>query len=239
MEGGFKQTMKSFGLLKIDLIQPDPGPLREIEGGIINDLRLSIEKYGVLQPILVRPYNGKYRIVFGNHRYYAAKGAGLKEIPAFIRDINSHEAILLSLSENIQRLEMNPMREGEIYQKLLSELFHTSRDLADAVGKSVTYINGRIKLYRNLHPDLKKEIGKTLTLTNALHLSNHNRKVQWELFQEIIKNREELKIRQKQIPYFGGQGRIPTGVPPYCICPKCGAKHLKNIDVVTRNELRK
>lgn len=222
-----QKGMRSLVLLNIDLIQPDPDPLREIEGGVINDLRLSIEKYGVLQPILVRSYKGKYRIVFGNHRYYAAKGAGLKEIPAFICTVDFHEATLLSLSENIQRFEMNPVKEGEVYQKLLTELFHTPTELADAIGKSVGYINGRIKLYQNLHPDLKKEVGNGLTLTNALHLCRHNQSKQLELFQVILRNREILKVQHNSISYGGGN--VVFADSPYCICPKCGAKHLKGV----------
>jgi len=224
-------------MLPIDLIDADPDPLREIDGGTINDLRISIKKVGVLQPILVRPIQDRYRIVFGNHRYYGAKGAELTEIPAIIRDLSSDEARLLSLTENIQRLEMNPVKEGEAYQKLLSSKFYSTDDLAEAIGKSPSHIKGRIKLYTDLHPQLKNEIGKTLTITNAIYLSKHTRNHQLELFEEIKKGKKILKIHPNKHG-FGFGGFVPVGTPSFCICPRCGAKHLKGIGVVSLNELK-
>jgi len=224
-------------MLPMNLIDADPDPLREIDGGTINDLRISIKKVGVLQPILVRPIQDRYRIVFGNHRYYAAKGAELTEIPATIKNLNSDEARLLSLTENIQRLEMNPIKEGEAYQKLLSNKFYSTTDLAEAIGKSPSHIKGRIKLYTNLHPQLKNEIGKTLTITNAVHLSKHTRSRQLELFEEIRKGKELLK-RPSNKPHFGFGGSVPSGTPSFCICPRCGVKHLKGIGVVSLNEFK-
>lgn len=213
----------------IDLIDPPENPIRDVQPALVNDIRESIKKHGILQNLLLRPKsNGRYEIVFGLQRYYAAKGAGLKEVPAKIRELNEREAIILALSENIQRQTLDPIREGEIMlqltrggeKRLIQEL---SREL----GKSIVYIEGRIKLVKNLDEELKKEIGKTLTLTNALYLANFNKQFQKKVFEELRRASKQKPEKKTIFAPF-----IPTGGSIYCICPICGSQHVrgKNYD---------
>lgn len=214
--------------LPLNLIDPSPLPVRDIEGQTINDLRESIKTFGVLQPILVRPKNGRYEIVFGNHRFYAAKGAGLTDIPAQVKPLKDSEALLLAVIENVQRLEMNPIKEGEVYNKLLDTSFFSVKDLANSLGKSVPYLKGRLSLYKNLCPDLKAKVGKKLTISAAIQISKLPRNQQKPLFDEIERTKEniEQKYKPHSLAYGGGGGPWSK----FCRCPKCGSTHEKGVN---------
>jgi ParB family chromosome partitioning protein len=169
-----------------DLIDYSEFMVREIDGQTINDLKESIKKYGVLQPILVfrNQKTDRWQVICGNHRLCAAKSLGLKTVPIIIKQVNQDEAVFLSLNENIQRLEMNPSREGQIYVELTKkDSYHYSiENLSILLGKSKQYIEGRIRLWEKLRDDLKPHVGKILTLTNALSLSRLSTDEQLEMF---------------------------------------------------------
>jgi ParB family chromosome partitioning protein len=199
--------------------------LRGIDGQTIAELKESIKKHGVLQPIIVfLNEKQRYEVICGNHRLCAAKGVGLKTIPFIIRQISSpQEALILGLNENIQRLEMNPFREGEIYVSLLEE--YSIDVLCEKLGKSRNYVEGRVKLFKNLHVDLRSQVGKTLTLGNGLALARLPQSQQLEVYRKITEN---LNIRPSSGMPHGGGWNAPS---PYCTCEKCGSKHLKGVSV--------
>jgi ParB/RepB/Spo0J family partition protein len=202
--------------------------LREIDGQTINDLKESIGIHGVLQPILVflNEKNQRYEVICGNHRLCAAKGLGLKMIPAIVMQLSCPgDAVILALNENIQRFDMNPLREGEVYVSLLEQ--HSIEGLAKKIGKSRYYVEGRINVFKNLHPDLKNRIGATLTLTNAISLAKLPKIQQLEVYNKIVEN---LNVHPKS-GLRGGIGGM-NAPSPYCTCEKCGAKHLKGVNVV-------
>jgi ParB family chromosome partitioning protein len=224
--------------ISLEKIQFSKDMIREIDGTVINDLRESIKRHGVLQPILVRPLdNGTFEVVFGHHRVIAAKGAELKTIPAQIKTMSKKDSLLLSISENVQRLEMNPMKEGEVYSKLYHEYYGTTDQrvthhglkwLAEDVGKSVNYIRGRISLYEKLVPELKDELGKNLTISSAISISKLPKKSQVTVFKEIEYAKEGIKkeYREKKKNLLGG-GYGAGSWSNYCTCPKCGGVHEK------------
>lgn len=204
--------------------------LREIDGQTIADLKDSISQYGVLQPIVVfRNEKDEWEVICGNHRLCAARGVGLKTIPVVIRQCHRSEALLLGLAENIQRLEMNPIREGEIYHNLIVNSAYTPDSIARKINKSRYYVDGRIKIFRNLHPNLKKELGKTLNLVNAMALSGLGQKEQLEVFSKM------KAVSQAHLPQqpslVGGYNSVEGYSSPYCVCEKCGSKHLKGVSV--------
>ena len=211
--------------IAIDLIDYSRFMVREIDGQTINDLKESIKKHGVLQPIIVfLNEKQRYEVICGNHRLCAARGIGLKTIPCIVRRVsNSHDALVLALNENIQRLEMNPFREGEIYAFLLE--YFSIDVLCEKIGKSRYYVEGRIKLFKNLHVDLKNQIGKTLTLSNGLSLARLPPSQQLEVYQKIVEN---LNVHPPTGVHNVGGWNAPS---PYCICKECGAKHLKGVSI--------
>ena len=208
--------------IPLSQVDPSPNPLRDIDPDQLSDLTESVKEHKILQAILVRKKNERFEVVFGNHRYYAAKKAGLSEIPCTVRALTDTDALLLSLSENIHRTELNPVTEGEAYKTLLD--FYSIKELSKKTGKTITHIQGRIKISEGLHPDLVKEIGKELPINTALQLSNLPRVRQLEIFTQIKKYKEN--------PGGAGFGWGEGGGDKdsfYCVCPKCGVKHPRGI----------
>jgi ParB family transcriptional regulator, chromosome partitioning protein len=217
--------------VSLSLIDTQKLLLRDIDQQAVTDLTYSIQKHGVLQPIQLRTkQDGRYEVVFGNHRHEASKRAGLSLIPASIKNYTEKEALLLALAENTQRVEMSPVKEGEIYVRLLNNNYSTASliALAQEIGKSIDYIKTRIAIARNLNPILKNQIGKTLTLTNAEALSKQPMDQQ----EDIYKRMQQVKLRPNQTnqEFFSQQ---PTNrekpAVGYCKCPTCGIKHLTGI----------
>jgi ParB family chromosome partitioning protein len=114
----------------------------------LEELAESIKKYGIIQPIILRKNNDKYTIVAGERRYRAAKSIDLKEIPAVVRDISEEDADKISLIENIQRQDLNPIEEAMGYKRVLEAYGLTQEELSKTLGKSRQYIGNTIRLLR-------------------------------------------------------------------------------------------
>ncbi|EFI85117.1 Probable chromosome-partitioning protein parB [Listeria grayi] len=133
--------------IELKLIEPNPfQPRKNFDKAAINELSDSIKIHGVLQPIILRNAKKGYQIVVGERRFRASKEAGLKEIPAVVRDMTDAEMMELSVIENLQREDLSPMEEAESYQFLMSNLELTQSKLAERVGKSRPYIANFVRL---------------------------------------------------------------------------------------------
>lgn len=134
-------------------------PRKEFEMEALAELTVSIEKNGIMQPILVRPIaGGKYEIIAGERRFRAAKSAKLKEVPVLIRtDVSDQKALELALVENIQRENLNPLEEALGYQRLMSEFKYTQDKLSTVVGKSRSHVANLLRLL-SLPQGVKKYI---------------------------------------------------------------------------------
>lgn len=217
-------TFKQIPTSKIDDVKI---PIRSIDGATIHDLKESIKLYGIIQPLVVRlkPDN-RYEILCGRHRLCAAKGVELDTVSCVVKtNISDDEALFFSLQENIQRLEMDPIKEGEIYFNLLQHTYSTE-SLMQKLGKSKLHIQSRIQIYKNLHEELKTQIGKTITISNAVALSKLSKSQQLEIHQEILKQ-VTTKLQTKGYGGCGGWG-APS---KFCKCEKCGSKHLKGVSI--------
>jgi ParB/RepB/Spo0J family partition protein len=220
--------------LNLNLIDSPRELIREIDGAALVELRESIKANGVLQPILVRPKGERYEVVFGNHRFLAAKGAGLTKIPVQIRDVNDDEALLLAVTENVQRSEVNPIREGQLYERLM--LRYDVNVLAEKIGKSVLYVQTRIKIAAKLHEELRGQVGKRLTIGNAAALCNLPKHEQMKVYEKLIEN-----VGPKALYALHARGLIeaskganynkPKPYVNYCVCERCGAKHLHGVSI--------
>ena len=130
-----------------DIVINKNQPRKNFKEEELQELTNSIKKYGVLQPILVRKLNNnKYQIIAGERRYRASKLAGLKTIPAIIKDFNNEESFNLSIIENIQRENLNVIEEANAYKTLMNDYNYTHQDIADKVGKSRSHITNIIRL---------------------------------------------------------------------------------------------
>ncbi|TJX13659.1 ParB/RepB/Spo0J family partition protein [Tissierella creatinini] len=133
--------------IAISLIEPKKDqPRQYFDDESLKDLATSIEKNGLIQPIILRKKGETYEIVAGERRWRAAKSINIKEIPAIVRDIDEEGAAKISLIENIQRENLNPIEEATAYRKLMEDYELKQDELGEAIGKSRVYISNSIRL---------------------------------------------------------------------------------------------
>lgn len=163
-EDQHESTLKE---IKLDqIIRDEEQPRREFSEEALNALAQSIKEHGVLQPIVVTREDGKYKIVAGERRWRAAKLAGLEKIPAIIRTLDSQNRLELSIIENAQREDLNPLELATAYAKLASQFNLSTEDIAAKVGKSEASIQNYLRLL-NL-PDFAKQIMVKEKLTEGV-----------------------------------------------------------------------
>ena len=128
-------------------IRPNPDqPRRHFADEKLDELAASIAKHGIIQPIIVRPFQGGYQIVAGERRWRAAQRAQLHDIPAIIRSFDDSETLEIALLENIQRQDLNPIEEAEAYKKLTELFGHSAAELAELVHKSRSHVANMMRL---------------------------------------------------------------------------------------------
>jgi ParB family chromosome partitioning protein len=134
--------------LPIDALQPGKyQPRTRMDQGALGDLAASIKAQGVMQPILVRPVaEERYEIIAGERRWRAARIAGLGTVPALVRDVPDRQALAVSLIENIQREDLNPLEEAAGIQRLVQEFGMTHATAAEALGRSRSGVTNLLRL---------------------------------------------------------------------------------------------
>jgi ParB family chromosome partitioning protein len=146
--------------VEVELIDASPlQPRTHFDQASLEQLAQSIDAHGVVQPVVLRPKNGRYELVAGERRWRAAKLAGLSRIPAVIRDIQDKDLLELALIENIQREDLNPIEEAQAYRKLIETVGLTQESLADRVGRDRSYITNYLRLLR-LPPDIQRLVAE-------------------------------------------------------------------------------
>ena len=148
---GTASAKDTAGVRMLRLSQVDPNrsqPRRRFEEESLEELADSIRQFGVLQPILVQKKDARYEIIAGERRWRASRKAGLKEIPAVVREYSDEEAVELSLIENIQREDLNPIEEAKAFKRLLDEFGLRQEDLAARVSKSRAAITNAVRLLK-------------------------------------------------------------------------------------------
>ncbi|MBV9994011.1 MAG: ParB/RepB/Spo0J family partition protein [Caulobacteraceae bacterium] len=134
----------------IELVRPNPAqPRRRFDEADLDDLANSIRSKGVLQPILVRPAPGaagEYQIVAGERRWRAAQRAGLRLLPALVRDLSDAEALEIAIVENVQRTDLSPIEEAESFRALIDRFGRTQAAVAETVGKSRVHVANALRL---------------------------------------------------------------------------------------------
>ena len=122
-------------------------PRTNMDQDALGELAQSIKSQGVMQPILVRPLpDARYEIIAGERRWRAARMAGLAEVPALVRDVPDREALAVSLIENIQREDLNPLEEATGVQRLIREFSMTHAEAAEALGRSRSALTNLLRL---------------------------------------------------------------------------------------------
>ena len=136
-------------VVKITKVEPNRSqPRKNFDEDALQELADSIKQFGLLQPILVQDKGEYYEIIAGERRWRAAKLAGLKEVPVIIRNYSSQEIVEISLSENIQREDLNPIEEAQAYKRLLTEFNLKQDEVAERVSKSRTAVTNSMRLLK-------------------------------------------------------------------------------------------
>ncbi len=155
---------KSEGVMNIriqEIYVNSQQPRTNFDEAKLSGLISSIKEKGVLQPILVRPKNGKYEIIAGERRYRAAKALEMTEVPVIIKSVDDREALVLALVENIQREELNVIEEAQAYKRLIEDFQFTQDIVAESVGKDRSTISNCLRLLK-LPSDIQKGISDDL-----------------------------------------------------------------------------
>ena len=185
-------------------IRPNPDqPRRHFADEKLDELAASIAKHGVIQPIIVRPFQGGYQIVAGERRWRAAQRAQLHDIPAIIRSFDDSETLEIALLENIQRQDLNPIEEAEAYKKLTELFGHSAAELAELVHKSRSHVANMMRLL-DLPPTLRDLVTEEkLSMGHARTLLGSDNAVQLAML--VIKNglsvrATEALVQQERAP---------------------------------------
>ncbi|HPW69243.1 MAG: ParB/RepB/Spo0J family partition protein [Deltaproteobacteria bacterium] len=151
--------------IPVDEIYPNPvQPRKSFDEKTIAELAASIKSHGLISPILVRRTNTRYEIIAGERRYQACKLAGIQKIPSIVRDIPDAEAFKISLIENLQREDLNPMEESEAYYTLKEQFGLTHQEIADAVIKDRSTVTNSMRLI-HLPEEVKQALREGMITT--------------------------------------------------------------------------
>lgn len=184
-------------LISINKIKSDEEQPRKLfDSEKIAELAESIKAHGIIQPLILRRYmEGQYIIVAGERRWRAAKMAGLKDVPAIIMELTNKDILEISLIENIQRQDLNPIEEALAYRKLLNDFKITQEELSKRIGKSRVAIANTMRL-TNLDERVQQYIIESILSEGhgRVLLTISDKQKQYELSQQVID--EKLSVRE-------------------------------------------
>ena len=183
-------------LVNINKVEPNrEQPRKNFDEDALLELSESIKQYGLLQPILVQDRKDYYEIIAGERRWRAAKLAGLKQVPVIIKNLTDQEIVEISLIENIQRENLNPIEEAQAYKRLLNE-FHLKQDeVAERVSKSRTAVTNSMRLLKLSDDVQRMVIDEMITTGHARALLGvEDPAEQYNLAQRIFD--EKLSVRE-------------------------------------------
>jgi ParB family chromosome partitioning protein len=204
---------ETYAELDIGLLKPNPAqPRMRFDDAAIEELSRSIKEAGIIQPILVVPDGEAYKILIGERRWRAAKRAGLSKVPVLIRSVPERNQLEVSLIENLQREQLNPLEVALAYSRLVEGLGYTQEQVAEKVGKdraSVANFLRILKLPEEIQEDLQ---AGTITMGHAKAiLSFAEPEAQIALARKIIK--KGLSVREAE-EIAGGLRKKPARKKP-------------------------
>ena len=201
------------GVLRIpvELIKPEPRqPRQDIDDAGLEELATSIAQQGILQPVLVRRDGNKYRLIAGERRWRAAQKAGLKEVPALVRDAGDTEAFELALIENLQREDLSPLMAAAGYRRMLEDRKWTQEQVADRLGKNRSTVANALRLLA-LPEEVKKLLEDgALEMGHARALLGLARKEEMaQLARAVVA--EKLSVRETEARVRAGKPQGSKG----------------------------
>lgn len=144
----------------LDQVVPSPlQPRKEFVAEQLTELMESIREHGIIQPLIVRPVNGKLELIAGERRFRASRELGLKEVPVITREASDKDVLEMALIENLQREDLNPIEEAAGYVRLAKEFTLKQEEIATRVGKSRASVANAMRLL-DLHPDIQSNLAQ-------------------------------------------------------------------------------
>lgn len=185
----------------INLVEPNrEQPRKNFDEDALQELAESIKQFGLLQPILVQDRKTYYEIIAGERRWRASKIAGLKKVPVIIRNYTDQEIVEISLIENIQREDLNPIEEALAYKRLLTE-FHLKQDeVAERVSKSRTAVTNSMRLLKLCDEVQQMIVSEMITTGHARAIiSIEDPELQYAVAQKIFDEKMSVRDVEKYI----------------------------------------
>ena len=193
------QSSPNFVMLRADQIRPCRyQPREQIDQKELEELKASIKRHGVIEPIIVRPIaHGTYELVAGERRWRAIQELGMQDVPAIIRAVTDQETLEYSLVENLQRAGLNALEEAKAFHRLMTEFGHTQEQVADAVGKERSSVANTLRLLK-LPAEIQAALGgdKISAGHAKALLAIESPAKQLELFQHILT--KHLSVRETE-----------------------------------------
>ncbi len=207
-----EQEKSKDGVTLVKIIQVEPNreqPRKQFEEESLQELADSIKQYGLLQPLLVQNKKDHYEIIAGERRWRAAKLAGLKEIPVMVKDYSSQEAMEISLIENIQRQDLNPIEEALAFKRLLEEFHLKQEEVAERVSKSRAAVTNSLRLLKLTEEVQQMLIEEKLTMGHARTLITvEDPKEQYRLAQKIWDQKLSVRDAEKLVKKLQEQSAL-------------------------------
>lgn len=193
-----EEIKKQEEFVNINLVEPNRNqPRRNFDEDSLLELADSIKQFGVLQPLIVQNKDSYYEIIAGERRWRAAKMAGMKEIPVIVKELTPQEIVEISLIENIQREDLNPIEEAIAYKRLLTEFNLKQDEVAERVSKSRTAVTNSIRLLKLNEKVQQMVVDEMLTTGHARALlAIDNMDIQYTAAQKIFD--EKLSVRETE-----------------------------------------
>lgn len=192
------EAVTSVSRIPIEQIEPNPKqPRRDFDEQALQELAHSIKLHDIIQPVTVSKIGNKYRLISGERRWRAAKLAGLKDLPAYLRQANDQELLELALLENLQREDLNAMEIALSYKRMMEELSHTQEQVAERMGKDRSTVTNYLRLLK-LPPDIQVAVRSgEISMGHARAIINVDTvDKQLYIFDEIKK--KGLSVRQTE-----------------------------------------
>lgn len=193
-----EEKEKADFMVKITKVEPNrEQPRKKFDEDALLELAESLKQYGILQPLLVQKRDDYYEIIAGERRWRAAKLAGLKEVPVIVKDLSDQEIMEISLIENIQREDLNPIEEAHAYKRLLTEFNLKQDEVAERVSKSRSAITNSMRLLKLCDKVQQMIIDEKLTMGHVRPLIGiEDPEEQYAIAQKIFD--ERLTVRETE-----------------------------------------
>ncbi|NND90701.1 MAG: ParB/RepB/Spo0J family partition protein [Granulosicoccus sp.] len=189
-------------------------PRRLFDADLLQELSDSIKAEGMIQPIIVRPFADAFELVAGERRWRAAQLAGLAEIPAIVREMQDQSVAAVSVIENIQRKDLNPLEEAAAFERLCDEFGMTHKAVAEAVGRSRASVTNLMRLLE-LHDGVKVMVDRgELEMGHARAILGAPQDQQVTLARDVIKRGLTVRAVEKLVrDLISGKGQSAASGP--------------------------